>query len=175
MCWPLFSGAPGMSCGMKLLDLRRKRILCWKFFAMILYLKLVAYTGKIFREDGLSDVAFVRFGFGKGWVCVWFSDGPTEQGLPGGSLLAPRGSRIHLDFLQQSPPAVCLCFWSPLSGAFFLHTVEDWRSWAPALAQPLKGPWLNRGAEMLSRCPVSLFGACCSCLWPLIGFLSHRN
>lgn len=100
-----------MSCGVKLLDLRRKRMLCWKFFAVVLYLKVVAYTGNFFREDGLSDVAFfLPFGFGKGWGYVQFREGTTEQGLLGGSLLAPRASKIHLDFLQQSPPGVCLCF-----------------------------------------------------------------
>lgn len=74
--------------------------LCQKFFAMILYLKVVAYTGKIFREDGISDIAFfLPFGIGKGWGCMLFREGTTEQGLLGNSVLAPRTCRIHLDCL----------------------------------------------------------------------------
>lgn len=62
-----------MFCGVKLLDLRRKRMLCWKVFfcydpapeGSSLYRK------KNFREYGLSDVAcFLPFGFGKGWGYV---------------------------------------------------------------------------------------------------------
>lgn len=67
---------------------------------MILCLKVVAYTGKCFRENGLSDVDFfLPFGFGKGCGCLQFRGEPQSTDCPGGPLLAPRTSRIHLDFL----------------------------------------------------------------------------
>lgn len=110
-----------MSCGMKLLDLRRKRMLCQKFFAVILYLKVVAYTGKYFREDGLSDVAFfLPFSFRKfGGACDLGRD-PQNRDCLEGFLLPHRASSIHLTagFLTAIPTCCVLVLPIPLEWCF---------------------------------------------------------
>lgn len=90
------------------MDLRRKRMLCQRFFAIILYLKVVAYTGKVFgRMDPQMWPSFCPLALGKGWGCVWFREGTSWQGLLGGSQL-PEPSRFTL-IAYSNPHLLCAC------------------------------------------------------------------
>lgn len=111
MCWPLFSGAPRMSCGVNLLDLRRKRMMC---------LKVVAYTGKFFREDGLSDVDFfLPLAMGKGAGACNLAGGTTEHELPWEPSLSSQNQQDSSWFLTTIPTCCVLVLllppeWCPL-------------------------------------------------------------
>lgn len=75
------------------MDLRRKRMLCQRFFAIILYLKVVAYTGKVFgRMDPQMWPSFCPLALGKvGGVC------DLGREPPGRDCLGVLSSQNHQD------------------------------------------------------------------------------
>lgn len=89
----LFVGAIGNSGEVKLLDLRRKWMLCQMFF----FYSPVPQDGSVERKISDSEMwakaAFLLFGFRKGLECMRSGERTTELGLPGA--------------LSQHPEPVC--------------------------------------------------------------------